>query len=162
MTALVIRKASLDDIEVIIELSDLLNKSQGMTSWTRPLKNVIAGNWKNVDVWVAEYDKNSVGYIAGFEHFQIHNSYSRYVISSLYVRESSRRQGIGTQLLETVLISKKKDNIQQFAIDTLPDKSPEACALYTKFGFDEHKTRYANYRLGFDRLENYYKSLEIC
>lgn len=156
MGSLFIRKANIEDCEIIADLSSALNQTQGMTEYHRPDVNSLKKNFDWVDVYIAEYDSKPVGFIAGFQHFNPHNSYFRYVVSSIFVNDDMRRKGIGKSLLETLIKEKQKDNIQQFAIDVIPS-SEAACHLYESLGFKKKEIEFINYRLGFGDLESFYK-----
>ena len=151
-----IRRATTGDCEAIADLSSALNRQQGMTEWHRPDVAALRANFDHVDIYLAEMggapaDGRPVGFIAGFRHFNPHNGFCRYVVTSLFVDEAARRQGIGAALLRTLVLDDRQADIRQFAIDVMPT-SREACALYAALGFEKRAPGFENYRLGWERL----------
>jgi L-amino acid N-acyltransferase YncA len=155
MDGLKIRRATPDDCEAIADLSSGLNKSQGMTEWHRPDVGVLEENFDRVLVYLAETEGQTVGFVAGFRHFNPHNAYSRFLVTSIYVTEGYRRKGIGSALLNTLIMELKEESIRQIAIDVMPF-SEGARALYESLGFEKKDPAFLNYRLGFDKLDAYY------
>ncbi len=157
MTDCKIRKATRDDVTVIADLSSALNRSEGMTEWHRPDEETLRKYFDTMDIWLAEQEGEAVGHVAGFTHFNLHGAYLRFVVSSIYVRETLRRRGVGAALLRTVLMDKKDSGIMQLAID-VRSANKEACAFYEKLGFEKREPGFFNYRLGFEKLKAFYAS----
>jgi L-amino acid N-acyltransferase YncA len=152
----IVRKATKHDVEAIADLSSAMNQSEGMTEWHRPDTKVLCDNLDEVDIYLAEEDRRAIGLIAGFRHFNPHNSYFRFVVSSFFVSPEHRRKGVGKRLLNTLIQGKEKENIRQFAVDTMPFNK-DACALLEKMGFELKDIAFNNYRLGFEKLDQFYK-----
>ena len=101
-----IRSLNESDLEVYCDLCSELNKSQGMKEFSRPAPNSLKESIFEVDTLVAEKNDILVGFISGFKHFNPHNGFWRYIIASLFVLESERKQGIGSDLIRTVILDK--------------------------------------------------------
>jgi putative acetyltransferase len=62
----------------------------------------------------------------------------------LYVRSAFRGQGLGKQLVTTLLDAAREIGYERMLLDTLPGKMDEAIALYRSFGFREIAPYYHN------------------
>ena len=62
----------------------------------------------------------------------------------LYVRPEFRGQGLGKELVTTLLDAAREIGYRRMLLDTLPGKMDEAIALYRSFGFREIAPYYHN------------------
>lgn len=62
----------------------------------------------------------------------------------LFVRETFRGQGIGRNLIESVIRTAIEISYERMRLDTLPPQMNDAIALYQSFGFKEIEPYYEN------------------
>jgi putative acetyltransferase len=62
----------------------------------------------------------------------------------LYVRPEFRGQGLGKQLVATLIDAARQIGYERMLLDTLPGKMDQAIALYRSFGFREIAPYYNN------------------
>ncbi len=62
----------------------------------------------------------------------------------LFVRDAFRGQGIGRNLIESVIRTAREIGYERMRLDTLPPKMNDAIALYRSFGFKEIEPYYEN------------------
>ena len=62
----------------------------------------------------------------------------------LYIRPEFRGQGLGKQLVSTLIDAARELGYKRMLLDTLPGKMDEAIALYRSFGFREIAPYYHN------------------
>jgi GNAT superfamily N-acetyltransferase len=62
----------------------------------------------------------------------------------LFVRDSFRGQGIGRNLIESVIRAASEIGYERMRLDTLPPQMNSAIALYQSFGFKEIEPYYEN------------------
>lgn len=62
----------------------------------------------------------------------------------LFVREAFRGSGAGRKLIEKLIAEAREIGYRRMLLDTLPDKMPEAVALYEHYGFREIAPYYEN------------------
>jgi putative acetyltransferase len=62
----------------------------------------------------------------------------------LYVRPEFRGQGVGKELVTTLIEAAREIGYERMLLDTLPGKMDRAIALYRRFGFREIAPYYHN------------------
>ncbi|HLD31443.1 MAG TPA: GNAT family N-acetyltransferase [Patescibacteria group bacterium] len=124
-----IEKSRLGDIREIFKLSIIFDSSE----ITREEK--IKQALKNSLVWVAKDGKKVVGYVLcqlfGKDHKELPNSV---FVSDLFVLDSYRKQGIGRQLLQTVLANDFPVDYTHFSITYDPEEK-NLTHFYQSFAF---------------------------
>jgi len=85
-------------------------------------------------IWIAEVNKELVGFILGYEtKTPMGSTWGN--IELMAVHPKSRRKGVGTRLLEKILQRFKKANVET-AYLFCPATAVEAKKLYEKLGFE--------------------------
>lgn len=107
------------------------------------------------------------GLIRGWTQYLIMALISRYptkselVLDGIAVNQSMRGQGVGTQLLNTVVEYANNHKFTRVRLDVI-DTNPDARRLYERVGFIEvktHKVPYLQALLGFSAVTTMIKSL---
>ena len=138
----VIKKAVLEDYNVILKLSILLDNTE------KNKKEIIKNAIENKFTWIAKDADKVVGYclceLFDSTHDQLPNSI---FISQLYILEPYRNKGAGKTLLKEVLKTKFPDEYTYFSLS----HDPEEILLtnfYKSFGFAlKGKTKGGNVKM---------------
>lgn len=139
---MIFQKANLDDYQEILKLSNIFDPSE--TDREEKIKQALDGGF----VWVAKDSERVVGYVLcqifGADHKELPNSV---FISDLFVLDSHRKQGIGRQLLQTVLAFDFPVNYIHFSITHDPEEK-HLSDFYKSFGFEiVGKTKAGNVKM---------------
>lgn len=149
MEDLIIRKATLQDLKVVQCLSQELieyeyyefdNKFLNL-EWSMSIdaKNSFTNLIKNQLVYVAEYNKEVIGYISGqiLKKLPWHSVQFAQLLN-LYIKKDYRNKGIGTQLINKFIYCCNKNNINNIEVcalcknlDAIKFYISKGCNLYT-------------------------------
>ena len=90
---------------------------------------------------VAEIDHTLIGFITFSKRWVVRYPKPIVEVEEFYVSPSSRRQGIGTQLMNEVIKTAKQENCQYIFLASSKDRLP-AHKFYHTFKFDEYAYHY--------------------
>ncbi len=126
---MIFEKANLDDYREILRLSNIFDSSE--IDKEEKIKQAL----ENGLVWTAKDGEKVVGYVLcrlfDADHKELPNSV---FISDLFVLDSHRKQGIGRQLLQTVLANGFLADYTHFSITHDPEEK-HLTNFYKSFGF---------------------------
>ena len=148
---IIIRSATINDAEKIAKIK--------LEGWQTAYRGIIDDNFLNsmdlneeikrrkdniqngVEIIVAELDNNIVGFCMYRDYTKNQENYpnSDCEISSLYVKSSLKRKGIGTKLMQHVLKKLKKQGKTNMILGCLKENYPSR-AFYEKMGGKPLKT----------------------
>jgi len=128
---IVITKATAGELNRVLELSKMFDPEE-VGRAAKINDAIVAGL-----VWMARNEEKTIGYclvqLFGAEHEQLPNSI---FIADLFVLEEYRGQGVGSQLLKTILSSRFPTNYKSFSITHAPEEK-HLTEFYKEFGFVE-------------------------
>ena len=147
MENIIIRKANMEDLKDIQTLNNKLFELEYYN-----FDDTLKLNWpfendgkeyfeimiKNEIVFIAELDKNIIGYLAGSiseEASYITQSFAE--LDNMYVEDKYRRLGVGTLLINEFKKYCKNKNVQNIKV-TASAKNNRAINFYLKNGFEEY------------------------
>ena len=147
MENIIIRKANMEDLKDIQTLNNKLFELEYYNfddtlklNW--PFENESTEYFKNMIeneiVFIAELDKNIIGYLAGSiseEVSYITQSFAE--LDNMYVEDKYRRIGVGTLLIDEFKKYCKEENIQNIKV-TASAKNSRAIKFYMKNGFEDY------------------------
>ncbi len=109
---MIIRKAELSDIKELTRLMMEFLAFYQQESKTEEVQNFIESRINNRDsvIFVAEENNKLVGYAQLYPSFSTIKLSDIWILNDLFVLESFRRTGVASQLIDTVLGFRKKDN----------------------------------------------------
>lgn len=148
MGSLTIRRATIDEVEIIQKLNnELINyeMEQGFDSYVKDWalseesKKYFLDLIENQFVAVAEVDGEIVGYLAGSIYHDL--SYSYYSgltaeANNMFVKEDFRRHGIGEKLMNSFVEWCKKNNAKRVMVTAL-SKNDKTIKFYRNNGFED-------------------------
>lgn len=114
MKELLIREATSDDTNIILELIKELAEYEKLSSEVKvnekTLRNSLFGQKKYAEVLIAEYKNETAGQALFFHNFSTFVGKPGVYLEDLYVRPHLRGKGIGKALLlEVIRIAKERD-----------------------------------------------------
>jgi GNAT superfamily N-acetyltransferase len=114
MNNLSIRFATPNDAPVIFELVQALASYERLThevtSNANDFKNLLTSPEKNVEVLVADWSGETVGFALFFQNFSTFLGKPGFYLEDLFVRPEYRGRGIGTKLLNCIIDIAKERN----------------------------------------------------
>lgn len=125
--------------ELIIEYTNYLNRDlsfQNLNQELQDLKAKYTGNHGRL--LAALVDGKVVGCVGYYRHHVL-----RCEMKRLYVKKEYRKFGIGSKLIEQIILAAKKDGYQEMVLDTIKPLQA-AINLYQRFGFQEIEPYYDN------------------
>ena len=135
-----IRPAQTGDIPALTEIYNHYVRETSITFDIEPKSIAERTEWfghyllnTRHQLWVAELDKNVVGY-ASSSKFREKDAYQTSVETTIYLSPDANGLGLGTQLYEALFAALQDQDVHQaFAGITLPNEPSQA--LHRKFGF---------------------------
>ena len=128
--SLVVRRVKLRDVKV---LEDLFVQASGLSIERNGILRKVLKDASNEFI-VSEYNGEVVGFIHQiFVLDPFHGGLNSY-IANLFVKESSRNMGIGTQLVRKALENAEKRGVIEVHVDTEEDNM-NAIRFYKNHGF---------------------------
>ena len=128
---LVIREASIDDVNGIIEVLKTIYLQD--EAWARKaLEKLLAT--ENYVILVAELDREVVGFIDYYVLPSVWEKWNEATINYLFIHKGYQGRGIGSKLLKEVIQQTDKMGIMELHVGT-EKKNKRAIRLYKKHGF---------------------------
>ena len=141
-----IRKAEPNDVYVILKLiTDLAQYeklSDQVTATEDLLRENLFGKNRFVEIWLAEYQNKTVGYLIFYYNFSSFLAKAGLFIEDIFVLPEFRGKGIGKKLLLKVIELAKERDCGRVEWNVLNWNEP-AISFYKKIGaksLDERKT----------------------
>lgn len=132
-----IRKAEQKDIPVILSLIKKLagyeKLSDQVTATEELLQRNLFGENRFVEVWLAEYQNQAVGYLIFYYNFSSFLAKAGLFIEDIFVLPEFRSKGIGKKLLLKVIELAKERNCGRVEWNVLDWNEP-AISFYKKMG----------------------------
>ncbi len=148
MKDLIIRRANVEDVEIIQKLSNELveyEMEQGFDSYEKDWAMSVETQKYYIDlienqyVSVAELDNKVVGYIAGCVYNDFTYSYYEGMTAeaiNLFVLAEYRAYGIGSKLMNSFVEWCKKNNARRVMV-TASSKNEKTIKFYRNIGFED-------------------------
>jgi len=128
---LVIREASIDDVNGIIEVLKTIYLQD--EAWARKaLEKLLAT--ENYVILVAELDREIVGFIDYYVLPSVWEKWNEATINYLFIHKDYQGRGIGSKLLKEVIKQTDKMEIMELHVGT-EKENKRAIRLYKKHGF---------------------------
>jgi len=128
--SLVIRQAKLKDVKILEEL--FLQSSDLGLERSEILRKILRD--ANSELTVSEFNGEVVGFVHQvFVLDPFHGGVNSYIVN-LFVKESRRNTGIGSQLVRKALQNAEKKGVLEVHVDTEED-NVNAARFYKKHGF---------------------------
>ncbi|HHV42352.1 MAG TPA: ribosomal protein S18-alanine N-acetyltransferase [Clostridiaceae bacterium] len=129
LETIIIRPATTRDLSSIVEIyQESFSRRQGPATFSRDLKEIMLNSPYSMLYFVAEADNKIRGFISAYPLGDVMDIYD------LTVRLEDRRQGIGRQLMERILLESKARDIDLLMLEVAESNLP-ALKLYEKLGF---------------------------
>lgn len=128
---LVIREASIDDVNGIIEVLKTIYLQD--EAWARKaLEKLLAK--ENYVILVAELDREVIGFIDYYVLPSVWEKWNEATINYLFIHKDYQGRGIGSKLLKEVIKQTDKMGIMELHVGT-EKENKRAIGLYKKHGF---------------------------
>ena len=128
---LVVREASIDDVNGIIEVLKTIYLQD--EAWARKaLEKLLAT--ENYVILVAELDREIVGFIDYYVLPSVWEKWNEATINYLFIHKDYQGRGIGSKLLKEVIKQTDKMEIMELHVGT-EKENKRAIRLYKKHGF---------------------------
>lgn len=133
--------ATVDDIEILAPVFDQYRVWYGMESDLNGSRNFLTHRLRNNEsvVFVAVADNAVVAFTQLYPLFSSVSMESVWLLNDLFVSETSRKQGIGTALLETATQFGRESGALRLELATGIENF-SAQALYKSHGWKQNKT----------------------
>lgn len=131
-----IRKATINDLDALVELFDLYRVFYEQSSDLSGAKEFIKERLHNEDsVIFLAYDENDfIGFTQLYPSFSSVSMQRIWVLNDLYVKTSGRGKGFGKNLVRTAIAFAEETNAKGVLLETNQENST-AQNLYEKIGF---------------------------
>jgi len=134
---IIIRTATENDVNSIFalikELAEYEKLSNQISTSAKQLKETLFGEERFVEVLVAVFDKEIVGYALFFKNFSTFLGKPGIYLEDLYVKLEMRSKGIGKALLDKIISIAKERNYGRVEWSVL-DWNESAIEFYKKIG----------------------------
>ncbi len=137
---MIIRKPTRQDIPALLDIYNYevengvatldINKKT-LSDWEKWYDN---HNIENHPLIVAEIDGKVAGY-ATLSSYREKEAYRSTVELSVYVSPDCRQMGVGTALMENIILLAKKDESIHTVVSVITSGNEASCRLHEKFGF---------------------------
>jgi len=128
---LVVREASIDDVNGIIEVLKTIYLQD--EAWARKALEKLLAN-ENYVILVAELDYEIVGFIDYYVLPSVWEKWNEATINYLFIHKDYQGRGIGSKLLKEVIKQTDKMEIMELHVGT-EKENKRAIRLYKKHGF---------------------------
>lgn len=149
-----IRKASEKDIpDILFLIRELAEFEHGLNEVTNTEKDLLRdgfGDKKLFECFVAESEEGILGLALYFYTYSTWNGKCLY-LEDLIVRRNVRTKGIGTKLMNKIILTAKENDVKRISWQVL-DWNADALDFYKKFGA-RVETEWLNVRLNQRQLE---------
>lgn len=131
-----IRKATINDLDALVELFDLYRVFYEQPSDLIGAKEFIKERLNNEDsvIFLASDGGDPVGFTQLYPSFSSVSMKRIWVLNDLYVTENGRGKGFGESLVRTAIAFAEETNAKGVLLETSTENST-AQSLYEKIGF---------------------------
>lgn len=132
-----IRRANEGDLEQLSELFDLYRRFYGRPSDLSLARRFLEERMRAGEsvIFVAQEENGTLsGFTQLYPTFSSVSASRAWILNDLYVRETHRKQGIASRLLEQVQVFSRNIECAWVSLQTAKDNA-QAQALYRKHGF---------------------------
>ncbi|WP_066062863.1 GNAT family N-acetyltransferase [Neobacillus soli] len=133
---MIIQRATINDLDSLIELFDLYRVFYEQTSDMEAAREFLKARLINEEsvVFFAKEGNHPLGFVQLFPSFSSVSMKRSWVLNDLYVKEQTRGKGIGEELIKTAIDFAKETGAKGVLLETTKENKT-AQRLYEKIGF---------------------------
>ena len=102
---MIIQKATVNELDTIVELFDLYRVFYEQKSDINAAKVYLDERLRNEEsiIFIAKDDENTVGFVQLYPSFSSVSMRRTWILNDLFVRETNRGKGVGEKLIKTAI-----------------------------------------------------------
>ena len=133
---MIIQKATLNELHSLCELFDLYRVFYEQPSNLKGAKEFLRERLVNEEsvVFIALDEDDSLGFVQLYPSFSSISMQRTWILNDLFVKESSRRKGVGEKLLQASITFAEETGANGVSLET-GKENVNAQRLYERFGF---------------------------
>jgi ribosomal protein S18 acetylase RimI-like enzyme len=153
MTELIVRRITAEEAGLVVELFDKYRTFYKQPSDIKLAESFITERLNNNEsvIYVAFIEDQPVGFAQLYPKYSSMRAVKNWIVNDLYVDEAYRKQGVASQLINTVTHFAKANNARFVQLETQKENYT-AQSLYESIGFiqQEPDTEFIVYRRNVD------------